>query len=1253
MRIPILNKLMDGPEKRAVDRAARLLEQGKAEQAAAVLRSALARSPRSPVLLLEAARVAAAAGHRDEAAGHLRSLIRTGGDARDRVRELAEMGRLQGLEVGHVHDVLAEHALREGRFAAAQEHLEKIPGEERARYAEAQRKRFEAGLRGPQERPARAALASGLYVALAHEASAADVAALQVYRRLLEAEPDLYGKIADRLQSLSSRNYREASVRLDVLDLHLAHGDGAQAGADAGMLLEAAPGLAAALVERLRPALERHPEEPVLRLALSRACWADGDGEAAADLLAPLTDDDGLIPQLTELLARWRVERPEAGRIALLQAELLGRAGKGSQAVQAILEVADGLAPAEAGPALERILARSPKEARAWRMLAEVRRADGDLDGAVEAIDRLAREVPERADEGAEVLRAVLAGDPSHGPAHRLLAGMLLGRGEVDAAVTLLRHRLLLDPGDAAQLAGELESLGGQHPAVTSIELGAAEAWMAAGQPAQAIAHLASAASAGSAFAAQVAHRLSQVVRRDPSLAVDVEPVIGMLEGAMADPAAIPFLRAEVAAAAGDAEAAAAQASECYGLGGRRAVRPVAALLEGLVRRHPGAPGPRMMLANLLADHGQVARAVAVVAEGRDPDPGAVSALLRKVESLPEERRDPGTRCAVARLLLFAGRPEEALATADAVLRDAGDRTPADLHLVRAAALLARREPEAAIASVRQACRRDPALLPRGIEILEARLDAEPEDALTCRAVGGLRLAAGQVLEGLSLLLDLADGHPEHREGVLGEIEALGDRFRDDPRLPLTAARLQALAGRPDQAWETLGEAREAGATAGQIEELTREWLERAPGDPGVLLLVARCRAAGDPVGASELLERVASRDPARIEEAVELLEGIAGAHPETPEPRCAAGRIRLAQGDPARAFAVARPAFRVPTDDAAATLLRHIRIAWPDAEEPARAMARLLLSAGRPGEALPEVEAARSAGAAPEELLPLLDDLVQAARSPAALLTRSAVRAETGDLEGAVADLDTALADGADAAVRGAVETILEARPDHLPARRLHLRLLRNAGDADAVRQSLELGLEHATGPADRCELLLERSDLLRASGRAHEAARDLQQAEELAEDRGAFLARVHRRYLRRLRERMPQVPVPERVRMLLDLGRLEEAAGALDEGGMDAGAARALRADLLLARGETASGLLLLRSQRPTAALVDGAQRCDQTGLALAAVERLLESGGDPGLHRARSRLVRDLWRREVGDRSAALVGRVPFVPRGEEAG
>ena len=65
----------------------------------------------------------------------------------------------------------------------------------------------------------------------------------------------------------------------------------------------------------------------------------------------------------------------------------------------------------------------------------------------------------------------------------------------------------------------------------------------------------------------------------------------------------------------------------------------------------------------------------------------------------------------------------------------------------------------------------------------------------------------------------------------------------------------------------------------------------------------------------------------------------------------------------------------------------------------------------------------------------------------------------------------------------------------------------------------------------------------------------------------------------------------------------------------------------------------------------LVDAAQRCDLPGLALAAVDGMLEQTEDAGLRRARERLVRDVWRRDMDASRLALVGRTPFTPRSED--
>jgi predicted Zn-dependent protease len=1249
MRIPILEKLMEGPAKRAGERAARLLEQGKVDDAVEALRSGLGKAPRDPDLLLELARVLSVANRCEEAASHLRTLLRAVPEGADRVRELAEMAKLRGLEAGHMHDVLAEHALRGGQVAAGLEHLERIERAELARYAEAHRKRFEAGLR-PGDKPARASLLSGIYVALAHEAAGNDLAALQMYGRLREADPDIYAKLRDRLAALATRNYRNPSLRRQVLDQYLAAGDGERAAQEASLQLDASPEAAPAVAQKLDAWLQRHPDDAGVRLSLARARWAEGRADEAADLLDPLVSAGDRDAELGDLLARWRLDRPDAGRIALLQAEILGRGGRAAQAVQAISDAGDRLSAGETEPALERILEASPGEARAWRLLAELRQSRGDRDGAVEAVAGLRREAPGRAEEGAGVLRAVLAADPEHRRAHRLLAEILLDRGEAAAAVTLLRHLIGLAPEVAAELTGAFESLASANPSAMSIRLGAADAWMAAGEPARALPHLEAVAGAGAEFAAQCAHRLSLVIHRSPRHAGEVAPLAESLVGKLADPAAVPFLRAEAAAAAGDPERAAALLGECYGLAAERAGDAVASCLERLVERHPDRSSPRILLANLLLDRGQALRAVSVVADASDPDPGAVSLLLERLEAAVGGRRDPEVRAGLARLLLLAGRADEALAAADQALREGGAKAPSLLHLIRGEAHRALGAREAAVAALAEAAR-DAALLPRAVAVLEEIAEAAPGDAGARLALGRLRVDAGRIGEGLVLLVEVAAGDAARAGDALRGIDAAAAAHPGDPRPHLAAARLLVAAGDPTAAAARLGAARSAGATASQVEALVGELRRGAPDDPGVLLLAGRARAAADPEEACALLERSAALDPAHGDAALAALAEMMRAKPDRPEPRLSAARLLHARGDEARAFETLSPVLhRDPGAPAAGELLRDLRRALPGEPEPSLALARWHLANDRPEEALAEVRAARDAGAPAAAIEAPLDRIIDRLGEPGAILLRAAARADLGRLDDALSDLDRAARNGRPAEAAAAALAILAGRPGHAGARRLHVRLLRDAGDEAAALRSLDAGLQ-AGGDADlRCDLLVERADLRRARGDAGGAADDLRRAEEAAEDRDEFLGRLHAQRQRRVQGRIGSAPPAERVRLLLELGRLDEAERLAASADLAADQARGLRAALRIARGDPAAGLRLLRASPPAALLVDAAQRCDRPWLALAAVDRLLEAREDGPLRRARPRLVREVWRHDLDEARRALVARTSFAPRAE---
>ena len=105
------------------------------------------------------------------------------------------------------------------------------------------------------------------------------------------------------------------------------------------------------------------------------------------------------------------------------------------------------------------------------------------------------------------------------------------------------------------------------------------------------------------------------------------------------------------------------------------------------------------------------------------------------------------------------------------------------------------------------------------------------------------------------------------------------------------------------------------------------------------------------------------------------------------------------------------------------------------------------------------------------------------------------------------------------------------------------------------------------------------------------------------------------------------------------------------LEEAELESEEERPLRAALLLARGQAAAGLRLMRTAAPVALMVEAAQHCDRPELALALVDRMLEQGEQPRLRAARERLARDVWRIGLDPGRRTLVARTSFVPRDEK--
>jgi Tfp pilus assembly protein PilF len=132
---------------------------------------------------------------------------------------------------------------------------------------------------------------------------------------------------------------------------------------------------------------------------------------------------------------------------------------------------------AEARAALERAVAIDPENARAWVVLSERRRTDGDFPGADEAVKqaRLSRDIEVRGD--AEIMAGLLAlakQDPTSalarfGEAQRLVpsnaraylyeAQIHAQAGDANATIAVLRRGLAAAPG-SPELASALVKMG-------------------------------------------------------------------------------------------------------------------------------------------------------------------------------------------------------------------------------------------------------------------------------------------------------------------------------------------------------------------------------------------------------------------------------------------------------------------------------------------------------------------------------------------------------------------------------------------------------------------------------------------------------------------------------------------------------------------------------------------------------------------------------------------------------------------------
>jgi tetratricopeptide (TPR) repeat protein len=337
MRLPLLQTLLHGPERRISERANRLLERGKTDQAVEVLRHGLAKLPDSIDLHVALARLLLLGDRFPEGVEEVETLLRRTPEAEPEVRRLVEACTVQKLPTAPLHHALALHHVQRREFLDAVAELERTDTATRTEFAREELSRF----LDARDQPSRSAAAidAGIYIALAREVAGEDSAALEMYRDLLHLDPELFAVLQGRLEGLAVRAAADGNLRLALVSLFLTHADEDTAARQARDLLERHPDTASVLSIRLGERHAVNPEESELLLVLARARWHEGQVQEALDLLAPLAARGRALGQLEPLLSRWRLDRSDLPRCGVLLADVLCHEGKAEQALHAIAEV--------------------------------------------------------------------------------------------------------------------------------------------------------------------------------------------------------------------------------------------------------------------------------------------------------------------------------------------------------------------------------------------------------------------------------------------------------------------------------------------------------------------------------------------------------------------------------------------------------------------------------------------------------------------------------------------------------------------------------------------------------------------------------------------------------------------------------------------------------------------------------------------------------------------------------------------------
>ncbi|MFQ5843396.1 MAG: tetratricopeptide repeat protein [Planctomycetota bacterium] len=1226
-----------------------LYARGELDRSIEVLKEAHARAPEDNAILFELAPLLAQADRHGEAAEALRTILRRSPQSCQRVQEMIEEARARRVNVSPLNDAVAEHFIRQGDLQGAAAALERVSQADIRSFMSRHRARWESVRRNaPDAKMARASLQSAYYLALAHELLREYTAAAEIYRTVARNNPEEVGRVLKRFESLLARDYRNCALRVGVADLLLRSGREEEASRQFGIALETDPRAAESVAGAIAAHLSHAGERADLRWVLSMAQRATGDLQAALDSMRRLVEAGSLLEEVVEALRP--VASTEEGRAARrLLADALLRRGQPQACLEMLLQLSEEEGLPSIREPLEALAAAHPDIARAHLLLGDIHLAQGRIPEAAAAMRRAHDLAPGEDSILVPKVTQILESNPSSPDAHLLLADLQAGAGEQERAVVVLRHMVRVAPECAEAALERFAPLLRSSTPSPRVRIGAAEACTEAGRHEEALQHLSEVARTHPELTAEFLHPIAALAESAPDLYPAIAEVLRALEPRSPYPHAVRFARGDAAFHAGDAASSVTAFREVLAAAPERS-EEVRQALERFDRSDPRAAEARYLLATIYLDRRDHDAAVAELARGGAAHPALLARVLARYEAILQECPDDlGARCGLVQALLLARQFDRVLSVGQGILRSLDDRGTARVTLAMGDALREKGHSDDAAKRYYAAYARDHGLLSEVTQRLQALVRQEGTHALASLAIGKVLASEGRTDEAVEAFGAASAADPKLRDTILTELHGLMVSCPAHPQPGVMALNLLLEMRDTHRALELAGSLLDAHpdlapVLAGRLESILSSDPDNAAAHYEMGRALQRLRL--HPRAAAMYLA-AARRNAALVPQILKRLQEMVDELPACADPLLAISAIHAGRGKlQSAAERIAEALERAPGE--ADRLLPRLEEIWKQSRGHARIallFGRSCVRVSRHDRAIAAFsEAVLKDDASFEAAFRGLEEVIRVHPKMAdAHLARARAHALRRRIDPAVSDFDRAfrLAPRLLPEIVRDVEALHAEMPDSMPCAVLLADLHIAAGNEPVARSVLSEQLGRARAAAERLALRI-RLWRLALARRDDEAAREhLEEATRLAPNRSQFLARVHEVHVAALRAEAarlngPETPGRQRaadaaraIRALIELGRVEEAAAALDRHAASFAPRELLRlrAEVALRRGDYPRAAESLSALGPSPTLAFGAERAGDHALAARTLESLALDRRDPGLQVSLSRVYRTM--------------------------